>query len=160
MVNPFKVALVAFLFSTPTYAAEKQSQFMCMAKNIYYEAGAESFEGKLAVGQVVLNRMNHPNYPDSVCGVIYQRNQITCQFSWVCEDRKPINHKSRNWQDSIEAAKLLLTQEYQYDRISDKVLFFKTVSSPFKWKTHYVKVATIGNHDFYMRKTKKYAYKG
>lgn len=163
MVYLLRVVFLTLLFlAGPAHASnvDSQKQFMCMAKNIYFEAGAESFEGKLAVGKVVLNRMNHPNYPTTVCGVVYQRTSLICQFSWVCEGKDEINKNSRNWQESVDAAKFLLTYNFNYDKLHDKVLFFKTTTSPFSWKVYYTKVATIGNHDFYMRKPKQYAYKG
>jgi spore germination cell wall hydrolase CwlJ-like protein len=152
-----KLLKLALLFialnATPAHAADKQeTQIACMAKNIYYEAGGEPFEGKLAVGQVVINRMNHPSYPGTVCGVVFQRTEVTCQFSWVCENKSPINRNSRNWQESLDAAHYLLTHGLRCDKLNDSVLFFKTRTSPFVWKKYYIKVVTIGNHDFYMRK--------
>ena len=62
----------------------------CMSKNIYFEAAIESTQGKIAVGQVVLNRMNSKKFPNTVCGVIKQGKHYTngfpvrdrCQFSW------------------------------------------------------------------------------
>jgi spore germination cell wall hydrolase CwlJ-like protein len=161
MGNLIKAIFIALIFSTPAHAANKhQTQLMCMAKNIYFEAGAESFEGKLAVGQVVLNRTNHPNYPGSVCDVVFQRTRFICQFSWVCEGKGTVNEKSRNWQESVDAAKYLLTYDMKYDKLNKNVLFFKNKTSPFAWKIYYTKVATIGNHEFYMRKPRNYAYKG
>jgi spore germination cell wall hydrolase CwlJ-like protein len=153
MGNLIKVALITLLISTSAHAANKQqSQLMCMARNIYFEAGAEPFEGKLAVGQVVLNRMKHPDYPDTICDVVFQRTQLICQFSWVCEGKGNVNEKSRNWQESLDAARYLLTYDMKYDKLNDNVLYFKNKTCPFIWKRYYTKVATIGNHDFYMRK--------
>jgi hypothetical protein len=60
----------------------------CMAQAIYYEAGNESEEGQRAVAQVVLNRVRHPAWPDSVCGVVYQgpmRAGGGCQFTFTCD---------------------------------------------------------------------------
>ena len=58
-------------------------QLACLTKNIYYEAASESYEGKLAVAQVTLNRANDPKFPSTICGVVYQRTLGTCQFSWT-----------------------------------------------------------------------------
>ena len=60
----------------------------CMAQAIYYEAGNESEEGQRAVAQVVLNRVRHPAWPNSVCGVVYQgpmRAGGGCQFTFTCD---------------------------------------------------------------------------
>ena len=66
----------------------------CLQQAIYYEAGFEPLQGRRAVAQVVLNRVRHPAFPDSVCGVVYQgANQPVCQFSFVCDgslDRAPV----------------------------------------------------------------------
>ena len=66
------------------------SELKCMAENIYFEAARESLVGKIAVGQVVLNRMKSPNYPKTICGVVHQKNGTTCMFSWTCEEPKEI----------------------------------------------------------------------
>ena len=59
---------------------------LCLTQAVYYEAGFEPIEGRRAVAQVVLNRMRHPAFPKSVCGVVYQRNSApVCQFSFVCD---------------------------------------------------------------------------
>lgn len=59
----------------------------CMAVAIYYEAGFESAVGREAVAQVILNRVRHPLYPKSVCGVVFQGSERTtgCQFSFTCD---------------------------------------------------------------------------
>jgi Cell Wall Hydrolase len=59
----------------------------CLASAIYYEAAAEAPEGQKAVAQVVLNRVRHPAYPNTVCGVVYQgaTRSTGCQFSFSCD---------------------------------------------------------------------------
>ena len=90
------LSILTLVFMTPTlssnvmdYVVQKQvaesynKQVECLAKNIYYESGSETYEGKLAVAQVTLNRVNSPKYPHEVCAVVYQKTQNTCQFSWL-----------------------------------------------------------------------------
>ena len=59
----------------------------CLASAVYYEAGSEGDSGEQAVAQVVLNRVRHPAFPASVCGVVYQGStRVTgCQFSFTCD---------------------------------------------------------------------------
>ncbi len=59
----------------------------CIAATIYYEAGNEAIEGQLAVVQVVLNRVRHPAYPKTICGVVFQGHErrTGCQFSYTCD---------------------------------------------------------------------------
>lgn len=152
-----KIIFMAVLFSLffPLASlANTDKEIQCLAKNIYYESGAESLAGKKAVAQVTINRTNNPSYPSSVCGVVYQRTKSTCQFSWVCEPRKTIKTSSENWQQSVEVAELFLTGSYEYDRLTNDTLFFHTKDLPFTWKRKYKQVAVIGNHIFYRTKTK------
>ncbi|HZZ89734.1 MAG TPA: cell wall hydrolase [Caulobacteraceae bacterium] len=67
--------------------AEYQRAVRCLTDAIYYEAGDEPVEGQRAVAQVVLNRVRDPNFPKSVCGVVYQgwRRKTGCQFSFACD---------------------------------------------------------------------------
>ena len=59
---------------------------LCLTQAVYYEAGFEPLEGRRAVAQVVINRMRHPAFPKSVCGVVYQgASSPVCQFSFVCD---------------------------------------------------------------------------
>lgn len=66
---------------------DKARALQCLATAIYYEAASESMDGQRAVAQVVLNRVAHPSYPNSVCGVVYQGSERTtgCQFSFTCD---------------------------------------------------------------------------
>lgn len=94
-------AFLMFVMMLPqtVNAADENGETVCMAKNIYFEAGNQPLAGKVAVAHVVLNRMEHSAYPKDICGVIYQakwrenwkgnmvpiRNQ--CQFSWFCDGK-------------------------------------------------------------------------
>ena len=91
-------------------AAERLRQLNCLTQNIYWEAASESFEGKVAVAQVTLNRVESGKFANTVCGVVYQKNvfyeRVVCQFSWFCES----THKTRPvhrpmWQESELVAK-------------------------------------------------------
>lgn len=59
----------------------------CLAQAVYYEAASEGAEGQRAVAQVVLNRLRHPGYPSSICGVVYQGSErvMGCQFTFTCD---------------------------------------------------------------------------
>lgn len=65
----------------------RQRAETCLAQAIYYEAAGEGIDGGRAVAQVVLNRVRHPAYPASVCGVVYQGSERAtgCQFSFTCD---------------------------------------------------------------------------
>lgn len=59
----------------------------CLAQAVYYEAASEGADGQRAVAQVVLNRLRHPGYPASICGVVYEGSQrvMGCQFTFTCD---------------------------------------------------------------------------
>ena len=65
-------------------------QIQCLAENAYFEAGNQSTKGKIAVTNVVMNRVEDKRYPKTPCGVVHQRTKRVCQFSWVCEGKKRI----------------------------------------------------------------------
>lgn len=139
-----RLSLLLLLIPSVCQAKSFQTEFMCLAKNIYHEAGIESSKGKAAVAQVTLNRVANPAYPKTVCGVVHQKNQ----FSWVGSKVK-IDYKSKAWKESTRIAyKALLKQTYV---LSKNVLFYHAVYIRPAWK--YQKVAVIGNHIFYKEKT-------
>lgn len=132
-------------------AKVRERQLSCLARNIYYEAGSEPFEGKVAVAQVTLNRMESGKFPDDVCQVIYQKNvfyeKVVCQFSWYCDREamvRPI-HKG-NYDESMEAAKKVLLEGFRLPSIKDALFYHADYVNP-GWKKE--RVAKIGRHIFY-----------
>ena len=89
-------------------ATERTQAVDCLTAAIYYEAALEPREGQEAVAQVVLNRMRHPGYPKSVCGVVFQgSDRPGCQFSFACDGamaRQPAAWAWRNAKDVAEHA--------------------------------------------------------
>ncbi len=87
-------------------AASRAQATQCLAEAIYYEAATEPLGGQRAVAQVVLNRVRHPAFPASVCGVVYQgSNRATgCQFTFTCDGS--LNHKPQaaGWKRALSLA--------------------------------------------------------
>ena len=73
------ISIIALTVMAPGHAKEvgRQSDLECLARNIYYEAGSESEEGKVAVGLVTINRSNNGDFPSSICGVVNQRTVLS-----------------------------------------------------------------------------------
>ena len=131
--------------------ATRERQLECLARNIYHEAGYESFEGKVAVAQVTLNRASSGKFPEDICGVVYQKdviyNKVICQFSWYCQSpsiRKPLNDAT--YRESMEVAKKVLLEGFKLDGVKDALFFHADYINP-KWDRQ--KVAQIGRHIFY-----------
>ena len=124
-------------------------QILCMAKNLYYEAAMEPFEGKLAVAQVTMNRANSSQFPSNVCDVVYQKTGSTYQFSWVGEKVGGIKNKYA-WEECLIVAKKALTENKLHDTIyRTRAMYYHNTSVQPQWKFKYV--AKIGNHLFYTR---------
>jgi len=149
----------AFLISTTTAAVaddelpmelRMEKQIMCMAKNIYYEAGMESSQGKLAVAQVTMNRATSGKFPTTVCGVVNQRTRIAgkmvCQFSWACNPVGKIKYLSDRWQQSVEVATAVIIEGTHFDQLNNALYFHNTQTHP-GWGLE--RVARIDNQIFY-----------
>lgn len=104
-----------------------------MVDNIYHEARGESKAGMLAVAIVTMNRVLHPNYPETICKVVYQESQ----FSWT----KKYTHASY-CQDCLDIAYTALKGNYGF-----KATHYHTRKVNPRWKLK--RIATIGNHIFY-----------
>lgn len=146
-----KLAKIEPTTTSAVTAAVRDRQLGCLAKNIYYEAGSEPFEGKVAVGQVTINRANSGKFPSDICQVIYQKNvfyeKVICQYSWVCQQdsgAKVINNASYN--ESMVVAKKVLLENYRLPSLKDAMYFHGKQISP-NWGKE--RVAVIGNHIFY-----------
>ena len=137
--------------TTTVTAQVRERQLGCLAKNIYYEAGSEPFEGKVAVAQVTMNRVESGQFPDDVCGVIYQKNifyqKVVCQFSWVCDRISAFDPKNKaNYEESMIAAQKVLLEEYRLPSLKDALYYHADYVHP-GWKKE--QVAKIGHHIFY-----------
>jgi len=121
----------------------------CLTQAVYYEAGFEPATGQEAVAQVVLNRMRHPIFPHSVCGVVYQGADLKtgCQFSFACDGSLAKTPQKEAWTRAGFVADQAL-----------KGFVMKAVGSATHYHTQWVvpwwrptvsKVAQVGAHIFY-----------
>jgi spore germination cell wall hydrolase CwlJ-like protein len=131
---------------------QREKEIECLAKNIYYEAGTEPFEGKVAVAQVTLNRTKSKDFPSDICAVVYERNivynKVICQFSWYCEAQtkvRPIH--AATYKESEAVAKKVLLEGFRLNIITEDVLYYHADYVNPRWKKQ--RVAKIGKHIFY-----------
>ena len=131
--------------------AERERQLECLAHNIYHEAAKESFEGKVAVAQVTINRAESGIFPNDICKVVYQKNiimeKVVCQFSWYCEPqtyKKPLYPKT--YDECYAVAKKVLLEGFRLDGLEEAMYYHANYVNP-KWRKE--KIAIIGNHIFY-----------
>lgn len=129
-------------------------QLKCLAENVYFEAGSETYEGKLAVAQVTINRANNPKFGATICEVVYQRAYVNkllvCQFSWTCMKNMLVRDKYA-YEESEMVARKALTEPNVHDTISrtNAMYYHNTQVSP-GWNL--TRVGQIGHHIFYKEK--------
>ncbi len=137
--------------ATAITAEVRNKQLDCLAKNIYYEAGGEPFEGKVAVAQVTINRAESGQFPNDICKVVYQKNvvyeKVLCQFSWYCENASAMKPKNAAmFRESEMVARQVLLENFRLPSLKNALYFHATHINP-KWNRE--KVAQIGGHVFY-----------
>ena len=134
----------------------------CMALNIYHEARSENMAGQFAVADVVLNRVNHRNYPSSVCGVVRQAElsewwltqgrevpvRDRCQFSWYCDGKKDDPMDGDAWSNSLLIATQILRHGLYTGLTEGSTHYHADYITPF-WAPTLHQVGTIGSHIFY-----------
>lgn len=132
-------------------AEEVEKSLSCLALNVYREAGNEPFEGKVAVAQVTLNRVNSNKFPRDVCDVVYQKSRFTervvCQFSWYCDSKhrnRPVNQEA--YDESYRVAKMVFLEDFRLESIENALYYHADYVNP-NWKLK--RVTKIGTHIFY-----------
>jgi spore germination cell wall hydrolase CwlJ-like protein len=143
-----EVAAAPFLQETGS-ALDDAKALYCMTAAVYYEAGSESLDGKRAVAQVVLNRVRDPNYPKSVCGVVFQRGYKNkgCQFSFTCNGDMRRRPYPPSWAASRDVAEAALAG-YVMPTVGRATHYHADYVSP-DWGRTLARVTTIGAHIFY-----------
>ena len=134
--------------------ADRTKQLDCLTRNVYWEAAMEPFEGKVAVAQVTLNRVESGRFAKDVCGVVYQKNmvydRVICQFSWFCDGSskiKPIH--PAHWKEAEEVAKKVLLEGFRLPSMKNALYFHADYVKP-QWGKP--QVGKIGRHIFYAEK--------
>jgi spore germination cell wall hydrolase CwlJ-like protein len=137
-----------------TLSKSTQKQVDCLAENILFEAGKESKEGKVAVALVTLNRVASGNYASDVCGVVKQKTNGICQFSWVCEsiatNRLTLLHSSLYNEARAVAINVLMNYETMKDITKGATYYHADYVNP-NWGLP--KTTQIGRHIFYKRQS-------
>jgi len=135
-------------------AADRAKQLDCLTRNIYWEAATEPFEGKVAVAQVTINRVETGRFAPDICGVVYQKNiiydKVVCQFSWFCDGSSKIRPiYPAHWKESEEVAKKVLLEGFRLPSVKNALYFHADYVKP-QWGKP--QVAKFGRHIFYADK--------
>jgi N-acetylmuramoyl-L-alanine amidase len=135
-------ASLAELVAAQPQIDELPRELRCLAGAIYFEAKSESLAGQLAVGRVIVARSRSGRFPDSYCGVVFQRSQ----FSFVRGSGFPaINNQSRNWRNAVAIAQIADAGSWRSP--VEGALFFHAAHVSPGW--HLTRMARVDNHVFY-----------
>ena len=128
---------------------DKARALQCLSMAVYYEAASESYGGQQAVAQVVLNRVAHPAYPASICGVVFQGSErkTGCQFSFTCDGSLARKPSRRGWAVAQSVALAALAGEV-YTPIGLATHYHTNYVNPY-WAASLDLITTIGAHRFY-----------
>jgi spore germination cell wall hydrolase CwlJ-like protein len=135
-------------WSTARAAPAPDDAARCLALALYWEAKTEGPDGMRAVASVVLNRVAHPQFPSTVCGVVTQGGERPpCQFSWWCDGKSDRPTDPRAWRLARQIAQAALAKPPP-DRTRG-ALFFHNAAIPTPWVRKRERTAQIGRHIFY-----------
>jgi spore germination cell wall hydrolase CwlJ-like protein len=129
--------------------ADRARALRCLTQAVYYEAGREALEGQQAVAQTVLNRVRHPAYPKSICGVVYQGSARAtgCQFTFTCDGALAWAPEPALWARAESVARRAL-QGFVFKPIGPATHYHADYVAPY-WAPTLVKLNRIGAHIFY-----------
>ena len=140
--TPARAVSLAALVAAQPQSAELSRELNCLATAVYFEAKSESLPGQLAVGRVIIGRSKSGRFPDSYCGVVFQRSQ----FSFVHGGVLPrIAHSSRQWKNAAAIAQIAHAGSW-HNPVEGALFFHAAYVAP-RWSK--TRMAQIDHHIFY-----------
>jgi N-acetylmuramoyl-L-alanine amidase len=138
------------------FTAEDKPEMWCLAQNIYYEARSSNRADRIAVADVVMNRVNDNRYPNTICDVVKQGEQHAngkmkrnrCQFSWYCDGKSDWPTNMDAWVEAQQIAYNMLVHSDARGITEGATHYHATYVEP-NWARHYALIGRIGEHIFY-----------
>ncbi|MEJ5059097.1 MULTISPECIES: cell wall hydrolase [unclassified Pseudomonas] len=132
----------------PAGAAPLDDAITCLARSIYWEAKGKDSADMEAVANVVMNRLGHKGFPDTVCAVVKQGSESkSCQFSWWCDGKADSVQEEVPYSMAKEIARKALNKQLP-DRTKGALYFHDRTVNP-DWAKEYTNTANIGLFKFY-----------
>jgi len=130
------------------------AQWQCLSEALYFEARGESVTGQFAVGEVILNRVDSAEFPNTVCKVINQGTgrKFACQFTYTCDGRKEVISEPVAYDRVGKVAYMLLKGAPR--NLTQGATYYHTRSVSPGWARKFLRTATIGVHYFYRQPTR------
>ena len=120
----------------------------CLSRTIYWETRGEEAASMEAVANVVMNRLEKPGFPKSICAVVREgREQGACQFSWWCDGRTDDAEHEKSYAIAKEIARKALNMQLT-DRTGGALYFHHGVATT-SWSAEYIKTIEVGKFSFY-----------
>jgi spore germination cell wall hydrolase CwlJ-like protein len=122
----------------------------CLARAVYFESRSESDLGQLAVAKVILNRVKSPDYPKSICGVVYQGSgtRNSCQFSFACDGLPDDVNQPGAWSHAKTIAQRAISGDPAIAMMGSATNYHADYVKP-RWAKTMRRLARIGHHIFY-----------
>ncbi|MCK1789401.1 cell wall hydrolase [Pseudomonas violetae] len=132
----------------PAGSAPLDDAITCLARSIYWEAKGRETREMEAVASVVMNRLGHKGFPDTVCAVVKEGSESrNCQFSWWCDGRPDQVKENAEYAVAKEIARKALNRTLSDQTVGAMYFHDKTVRPD--WASKYTKTADIGRFRFY-----------
>jgi len=161
LIPAFFMLVATFGNATSTHAkglftAEDKPEMWCLALNIYYEARSSNRADRMSVADVVINRVNHTYYPNTICEVVQQGKQHAsgqmvrnkCQFSWYCDGKSDWPTNMDAWVEAQQIAYNMMVHNDARGITEGATHYHATYVSP-AWARDFALVGRIGEHIFY-----------
>jgi spore germination cell wall hydrolase CwlJ-like protein len=134
---------------------DADNELYCLTEAIYFEARGESINGQIAVAEVIINRVNSPIFPNTICGVIKQgQHRLNrCQFSYKCDGDPEYMNERKAMKRAADVAIMMMKGERR-NLSGGATHYHADYVDPF-WASKLLKTATVGTHIFYKRQLRR-----
>tara|TARA_R100000656_G_scaffold47279_1_gene38345 strand:- start:54 stop:524 length:471 start_codon:yes stop_codon:yes gene_type:complete len=143
--------LFILLYPNTSLRAEDKTEYHCLIEAIYFEARSESYIGQLAVANVILERVKHENYPNTICKVVHEWKHYPllhrCSFSYYCDGKKEIMYEKDSLSTAMNIATLALEGAVVED-VWGATHYHSRHVNPY-WSNDMFYIGAIGEHLFY-----------
>lgn len=120
----------------------------CLSRTIYWEARGKGAAGMEVIANVVMNRLGHEGFPNTICKVVMQgREQGACQFSWWCDGRSDDAKEDKSYAIAKEIARKALNRQLT-DRTGGALYFHQRKATP-SWSKKYIETVEVAEFVFY-----------
>ena len=132
----------------PTGKEPMDEAITCLARTIYWEARGTGEVGMQAIANVVMNRLGHSGFPNTICGVVKQGHEKgSCQFSWWCDGKSDQAKEDESYAIAKEIARKALN--LQLPDLTGGALYFHHGKATTSWSREYIKTAEVASFVFY-----------